>query len=93
MDRDPMRLVRVAPYEPLFARMAEHGFDWQACNVPDAPTQRPAPDEPPRPLGKIDWIFTRGLRAAGAAVVPALRPDGRPSSDHDCLVVTVEPRR
>ncbi len=71
--------------------MAARGFDWQACNVPDAPTQRPLPAEPGRALGKIDWIFTRGLRASRPAIVPALRPDGAPSSDHDCLVVTVEP--
>jgi len=89
---DPTRLVRVEPWEPLFAVMAARGFDWQACNVPDAPTQRPLPAEPGRALGKIDWIFTRGLRASRPAIVPALRPDGAPSSDHDCLVVTIEPR-
>jgi endonuclease/exonuclease/phosphatase family metal-dependent hydrolase len=89
--RDPRRLVHVAPHEPLFALMAERGFDWQACNEPDTPTQRPVPGKPPRPLGKIDWIFTRGLRATQPAIVPALRAGGAPSSDHDCLVVTVEP--
>src|SRR6185312_13799051 len=80
---DPTRLVRVEAWEPLFAVMAARGFDWQACNVPDAPTQRPLPAEPGRALGKIDWIFTRGLRASRPAIVPALRPDGAPSSDHD----------
>jgi len=89
--QDPTRLVEVAPWEPLFALMAARGFDWQACNVAGAPTRRPVPGEPEHPPGKIDWIFTRGLRATQPAVVPALRPDGGPSSDHDCLVVTVEP--
>jgi endonuclease/exonuclease/phosphatase family metal-dependent hydrolase len=87
---DPTRLVRVEPWEPLFALMAARGFDCQACNVADAPTQRPLRGEPRRALGKIDWIFTRGLRATRPAIVPALRPDGAPSSDHDCLVVTIE---
>jgi len=33
--------------------------------------------EPGRALGKIDWIFTRGLRASRPAIVPALRRTAR----------------
>ena len=42
-----------------------------------------------RPLGKIDWIFTRGLLADEPTVLPALCPDGTPSSDHEGLFVRV----
>jgi endonuclease/exonuclease/phosphatase family metal-dependent hydrolase len=86
---DPLRLLRVEPYEPLFAMMAARGFDWTACNVPDAPTQRFPGADMPRPLGKIDWIFTRGLLADEPTVLPALCPDGTPSSDHEGLFVRV----
>jgi len=88
---DPGRLLDVEPHEPLFRELADRGFDWQASNVPGRPTERPQPGEPPRPLGKIDWIFTRGLRATAPEIVPALSADDTPVSDHDCLLVTVEP--
>jgi endonuclease/exonuclease/phosphatase family metal-dependent hydrolase len=87
---DPTRLLDVAPYEPLFRELANHGFDWHASNVPGKPTERTQPGRPARPLGKIDWIFTRGLRVTAPAILPALAMDGTTVSDHDCLLVTVE---
>jgi endonuclease/exonuclease/phosphatase family metal-dependent hydrolase len=87
---NPARLVAVEAYEPLFQEMASRGFDWRAGNIQGRPTERPQPGRPTRPMGKIDWIFTRGLQATAPAVVPALRKDGSPISDHDCLLVTVE---
>jgi hypothetical protein len=54
------------------------------------PTTRHA--DPDRPRAKLDWLFTRGLKAISPEIIPALRPDGSPSSDHDCLVATVRPR-
>lgn len=88
---EPKRLLDVEPHEPLFRELANRGFDWRASNVPGRPTERPQPGQPLRPLGKIDWIFTRGLHAAAPEIVPALAADGTPVSDHDCLLVTVEP--
>jgi endonuclease/exonuclease/phosphatase family metal-dependent hydrolase len=88
---DPMRLLDVEAHEPLFRELADRGFDWSASNVPGRPTERPQPGQPMRPLGKIDWIFTRGLRAVAPEIVPALDANGAYISDHDCLLVTVEP--
>jgi endonuclease/exonuclease/phosphatase family metal-dependent hydrolase len=88
---NPTRLLEVEPYEPLFQEMADRGFNWRASNVPGKPTERQRPGQPSRPLGKIDWIFTRGLRVAAPAIVPALKADGTSISDHDCLLVTVAP--
>jgi endonuclease/exonuclease/phosphatase family metal-dependent hydrolase len=86
---DPRRRVDVEPYEPLFALIARRGYDWTRCNVPGAPTERP--DElAGRVLGKIDWFFSRGLKASLPAVIPALKADGTPSSDHECLMVQIE---
>jgi ABC-type sugar transport system ATPase subunit len=42
--------------------LADRGFEWRASIVPDQPTERPQPGQPLRPLGKIDWFFTRGKR-------------------------------
>ena len=88
---DPKRLLDVEAHEPLFRELADRGFDWSASNVPGRPTERPQPGEPMRPIGKIDWIFTRGLRAVAPEIVPALDANGTYISDHDCLLVTVEP--
>lgn len=87
------RLTEVTPYEPLFALMTERGFDWRHCNVLGQPTERQDPRHPLRPLAKIDWFFTRGLEASAPKIIPALCPDGTPSSDHECLAVTVTPAR
>jgi endonuclease/exonuclease/phosphatase (EEP) superfamily protein YafD len=57
----------------------------------ETPTQRFAPDSE-RPNHKIDWFFTRGLDASDPKIVPAIREGGLPSSDHECLVVTVRPK-
>ena len=90
LEADPMRLLRPVAYEPLFAVAAAFGYDWQGCNVPDAPTTR-YPAGSPRPPAKIDWVFTRGVLARDAAVIPALRADWTPSTDHEGLLVTVGP--
>jgi endonuclease/exonuclease/phosphatase family metal-dependent hydrolase len=88
---DPLRLVEVEPYEPLFREMAERGLDWRAANVPGQPTERRRPGSAARPLAKIDWIFTRALVASAPAIVAAEDDGGAPISDHDCLLVTVAP--
>lgn len=83
---EPDRLIEVERHEPLFAVLAERGYGWQAANNLDLPTQR---REPGTPVGRIDWFFTRGLVASDPAVVPAVLPDGSPSSDHEALAVTI----
>jgi endonuclease/exonuclease/phosphatase family metal-dependent hydrolase len=85
----PERLIRVEPYEPLFKVMAGRGYDWKAANTLDQPTQRRSAEMAHLPTGRIDWFFTRGLEARDPAVIPAVLPDGSPSSDHEALLVTV----
>lgn len=87
---DPMRLLRPMSHEPLFAVAANYGYNWLDCNVADLATTR-YPAGSPRLPAKIDWFFTRGLLASEPAIIPALRPDGSPSSDHEGLLVTVRP--
>ena len=92
MRLQPQLLVRPYEAEPLFAVLAEAGYDWQACNVPDVPTTRYAEPRAERPRTKLDWFFTRGLIAEDPEIIPALCPDGSPSSDHDALAVSIRPR-
>lgn len=87
---DPMRLIRPMSHEPLFAVAANYGYHWLDCNVADVATTR-YPAVSTRLPAKIDWFFTRGLVASAPTVIPALRPDGSPSSDHEGLLVTVRP--
>jgi len=89
LPADPVRRCDVVPHEPLFALMAAHGFDWTACNVPRQPTQRFPAAETHRVAGKIDWMFTRGLHATDAEILPAVGPDGTILSDHDAVAVTI----
>ncbi|MDG4896639.1 endonuclease [Mesorhizobium sp. WSM4976] len=85
---EPDRLMCPDRHEPLFAVMAERGYDWRDANAFDNPTQRRAVGDL-TPVGHIDWFFTRGLSASAPATLPAVLPDGSPSADHEALVVTV----
>lgn len=76
--------------EPLFAVLAEGGFTWADANAL-GPTQRLHPYQEPRPLLRLDWAFTRGLRARKAMTVAALAADGTVLSDHEILVCDLEP--
>jgi len=86
---DPMRRLRPEPHEPLFSAFAARGYTWREANVPDAPTQRLWVPDPGRTLGKIDWVFARGLQARNPAVLPATYSDGLTASDHEGLFVEV----
>jgi endonuclease/exonuclease/phosphatase family metal-dependent hydrolase len=92
MQQQPDLLVRPHRAEPLFTALAEAGYDGQACNVPEVPTTRYAGERAGQLRTKLDWFFTRGLEAADPKIIPALRSDGSPSSDHDALAVTIRPR-
>ncbi|HEY4200392.1 MAG TPA: endonuclease/exonuclease/phosphatase family protein [Devosiaceae bacterium] len=90
IDSDPSRLTAPEPFEPLFRVAEDYGFDWHTSNVMGVPTQRFVAGTDRR-NHKLDWFFTRGLAASEAAIIPALRDDGSPSSDHECLAVTIRP--
>ncbi len=88
---DPNRLVAPMAHEPMFEFLQRRGYDWSACNVELAPTQRTRPDGTPQPpFGKIDWLFSRGLACSAPQVVPAVDAMGVAISDHEVLCVTVE---
>jgi endonuclease/exonuclease/phosphatase family metal-dependent hydrolase len=89
---DPDRLVRPMCYEPMFDEMAQHGYDWESCNVMGAVTQRTRPDgTPAEPHGRIDWFFARGLACRDPVVIAAVDDSGTAISDHEALAVTIRP--
>jgi endonuclease/exonuclease/phosphatase family metal-dependent hydrolase len=89
---DPDRLAMPVPYEPMFDLLKQRGYEWENCNAP-GPTQRTRPDGTPAPpLGRIDWLFARGLVCSDAATVPAVDADGVAISDHEVLAVTIAPK-
>ena len=75
-------------HEPLFDVAGSYGFEWQRCND-GQPTQQVAAQQEYRPIGRIDWFFSRGLDCADPATVPAVDAQGRIISDHDVLTVAV----
>ncbi|MBI1774530.1 MAG: endonuclease/exonuclease/phosphatase family protein [Proteobacteria bacterium] len=88
--RDPMRLVDPVAYEPMFAELSRRGYDWARCNFAHAATQRTRPDGTPAPpFGKIDWLFSRGLRCEAPAILAAVDAKGVTISDHEALAVTI----
>lgn len=75
--------------EPLFADLRDAGFAWAEANRA-APTQRDGPSKThPRPFGKLDWLFVRGVRAENPQVVPSLDARGEPVSDHEMIAVDI----
>jgi endonuclease/exonuclease/phosphatase family metal-dependent hydrolase len=75
--------------EPLFADLREAGFSWAGANLA-VPTQRDGPAKThPRPFGKLDWFFVRGVTAENPQVIASLDQRGQPISDHEMIVVDV----
>jgi len=88
LEEEPMRLLRPQSYEPLFDVAKEFGYDFDVCNVADMATTR-HPEGTQRRPAKIDWFFTKGLMATKPEVIPAVRADGSPSSDHEAIAITI----
>ena len=88
LDEEPSRLLRPQSYEPLFEVATKFGYDFEACNVADIATTR-HPEGSQRRPAKIDWFFTKGLKATVAEVIPAVRGNGSPSSDHEAIAITI----
>lgn len=88
LEEEPLRLLRPQSYEPLFDVAKEFGYSYDACNVADMATTR-HPEGTQRRPAKIDWFFTKGLLATKPEVIPAIRADGTPSSDHEAIAITI----
>jgi endonuclease/exonuclease/phosphatase family metal-dependent hydrolase len=76
--------------EPLFALAAARGYDWTACNLA-RPTTRTSTWSQSEGTRQLDWFCTRGMKARDPAVVPALGEDASVLSDHELILLTLEP--
>lgn len=89
----PDRLCDPVPHEPMFAIARARGYDWTACNLAGAATQRSRSDGTPAPpFGKLDWFLTRGLDAGDPCLIEAVDGHGAAISDHEIIAVTVRLR-
>jgi len=86
---DPARLLDPRPHEPLFEVLTTAGFETGPAFAPGGTVRKP--DKPQAEDLRLDWIAVRGVRAAKPAIVPALSPDGTALSDHECLIVELQP--
>jgi endonuclease/exonuclease/phosphatase family metal-dependent hydrolase len=75
--------------EPLFALAASRGYDWTTCNLA-RPTTRASAWSNHEGTRQLDWFCTRGVKARGPAVVPALGEDGTVLSDHELILLTLD---
>ncbi len=90
---NPQRYHAPERYEPLFERLAEHGFDVREANQADRPTFTFASLVPARLRPKLDWLATREVRPVpnSAAVVPArTSPLSRRVSDHEFVMLDIK---
>ena len=71
--------------ESLFDIARANGFSWDN-NAEGATTRRSYLTPHPTRSMKLDWFASRGLSMDGAAIVPALDPNGEPLSDHELIV-------
>lgn len=86
---EPRRLWAPEPWEPLFERLAEAGFEVGGANAPGRQTFTLSGIIPPPIRLKLDWIAPRGLEPVpgSAAVRPARQSIFGPRiSDHDFVV-------
>ncbi len=89
----PQRFRSPQMHEPLFERIAEHGFTTHEANVPRKSTFTFLRAIPPPLRPKLDWIAMRGVRpvAGSARILPARYSFFGPRvSDHDFVMVDID---
>jgi len=70
--------------EPVMCNLAREGFEWVHSNDP-VPTRRTMASGFPRPpLGRDDWLLSRGISVVSKMTVPATF-SGEVLSDHDLV--------
>ncbi len=93
LDNDtPGRFANPIAFEPMFTIAAARGYDWQQCNMEGTTTRLHPWHLADKPLAKLDWFFTRALKADDPLIHSSSdEKTGLPLSDHDLLSVSVKP--
>ncbi|MFT4183930.1 MAG: endonuclease, partial [Rhizobium sp.] len=76
--------------DTLFAMAASRGFERHGGPLEQASTRPSLITRFPERAMKLDWFLSRGLKIGESHLVSSLNEDGKPLSDHDLLVCTVE---
>jgi len=76
--------------DTLFAMAQARGFQRHGGPLEQASTRPSLITRFPERAMKLDWFLSRGLRIGESHLVSSLNDDGKPLSDHDLLVCTVE---
>lgn len=87
------RFRRPVPYEPLFGRLSEAGFEIEGANAMGVPSFTFSRIVPPWMRPRLDWIALRGLKPVprSAAVIPARRSFfSTRISDHDFIAADLD---
>jgi endonuclease/exonuclease/phosphatase family metal-dependent hydrolase len=83
-------LIDAARHEPLFAAMAQAGFDWREANEPVVTRRERWWDPPDEPAPtRIDWLFTRGVDVEAPATLEPVDAAGEDISDHSLVAATI----
>ncbi|TCL72118.1 endonuclease [Rhizobium sp. BK251] len=76
--------------EGLFAMATARGFTRHGGPLDEMSTRPSLISRNPERAQKLDWFLSRGLIVTESHLVPSLTTEGKPLSDHDLLVCTIE---
>ena len=76
--------------DTLFAMAAARGFERHGGPLEQMSTRPSLITRFPDRAKKLDWFLTRGLNISDSHLVSSLNDEGKPLSDHDIVVCTIE---
>ncbi|PZM12226.1 endonuclease/exonuclease/phosphatase family protein [Rhizobium tubonense] len=76
--------------DTLFAMAAGRGFERHGGPLSETSTRPSLITRFPERAMKLDWFLSRGLKISESHLVSSLNDEGKPLSDHDLVVCTVE---
>jgi endonuclease/exonuclease/phosphatase family metal-dependent hydrolase len=76
--------------DTLFAMAARRGFERHGGPLDQVSTRPSLITRFPERVMKLDWFLTRGLKISESHLVSSLNDEGKPLSDHDLLICTIE---
>ncbi|MQB44438.1 endonuclease/exonuclease/phosphatase family protein [Rhizobium sp. ICMP 5592] len=76
--------------DTLFAMAEGRGFECHGGPLDQTSTRPSLITRFPDRSMKLDWFLSRGLRIGESHLVSSLNGDGKPLSDHDMIVCTIE---
>ncbi|QND49310.1 endonuclease [Rhizobium lusitanum] len=76
--------------DTLFAMAEQRSFECHGGPLDQTTTRPSLITRFPERTMKLDWFLSRGLKIGDSHLVSSLNSDGKPLSDHDMIVCTIE---